>query len=314
MHGSVKHNRAEKKFPFPQQLKKQVQTVSIRVNYRRMVFQIDTKNPGSVQQEAERVYRALYPENDPQFVSSAFQWVVDAFSGRYRDYQAIDASYHDLEHTLQGVLCLVRLLDGRHAAGAVPALSMRTFELALLAMLLHDSGYLKTKTDTVGTGAKYTRHHVQRSLIFTEQLLTEKQFPPVEIQAVQCMIRCTIMNVEVEGIPFPNEQEKIAGYAVGTADLLGQMAAPDYLEKLPRLSLEFAESTRAGAAPSPAEIEEGTRSLLQNTPQFWKNYVLPKITRDFGGLYRFLNDPFPDGPNPYMEQIEANLQRLKEII
>ena len=38
----------------------------------------------------------------------------DWFGGTYRDYQAIDAHYHDLEHTMQGVLCMARLLRGRH--------------------------------------------------------------------------------------------------------------------------------------------------------------------------------------------------------
>jgi hypothetical protein len=279
-----------------------------------MLSEIDTKDSASVRKEVEALYRAIYPEGDPEFVLSAFGWVVDSFSGRYRDYQAIDASYHDLEHTLQGALCLSRLFLGRHAAGAKPALSRRTFELALLAILLHDTGYLKKKSDTHGTGAKYTRHHVRRSQFFAEQLLREKQFPPEEIQAVQCMIRCTIMNVEVETIPFRNAQEKIAGCAVGTADLLGQMAAADYLDKLPCLYLEFAEGTLGGNASSPEQIEEGTQGLLRNTPRFWEEYVRPKITRDFGGLHQFLNHPYPDGPNPYMQRIEANLRRLKETL
>jgi len=34
--------------------------------------------------------------------------------------------------------------------------------------------------------------------------------------------------------------------------------------------------------------------------------------RDFGGLHRFLNDPYPSGPNPYFQRIEANLERLRQ--
>jgi hypothetical protein len=42
--------------------------------------------------------------------------------------------------------------------------------------------------------------------------------------------------------------------------------------------------------------------------------VLPKINNDFEGLYRFLNQPYPDGANPYMQRIEQNLRRLDEKI
>jgi hypothetical protein len=40
--------------------------------------------------------------------------------------------------------------------------------------------------------------------------------------------------------------------------------------------------------------------------------VLPKINGDFRGLYRFLNDPYPDGPNDYLRRIEANIARLRQ--
>jgi hypothetical protein len=51
--------------------------------------------------------------------------------------------------------------------------------------------------------------------------------------------------------------------------------------------------------------------LMQKTPVFWEKYVKTKINRDFLGLYRALNDPYPDGPNPYIERIEANMARLR---
>jgi hypothetical protein len=29
------------------------------------------------------------------------------------------------------------------------------------------------------------------------------------------------------------------------------------------------------------------------------------------GAYRFLNDPYPDGPNYYIDRIESNIARLR---
>jgi hypothetical protein len=40
--------------------------------------------------------------------------------------------------------------------------------------------------------------------------------------------------------------------------------------------------------------------------------VLPKINNDFGKLYVFLNEPYPNGPNPYLQAIERNLKRIRE--
>jgi hypothetical protein len=39
-----------------------------------------------------------------------------------------------------------------------------------------------------------------------------------------------------------------------------------------------------------------------------------KLDRDFGAMHRFLNDPYPSGPNQYMERIEANMERLKRTL
>ena len=51
--------------------------------------------------------------------------------------------------------------------------------------------------------------------------------------------------------------------------------------------------------------------LMRKTPFFWDNFAKIKLERDFLGLHRFLNDPYPDGPNPYIERIEANIARVR---
>jgi hypothetical protein len=50
---------------------------------------------------------------------------------------------------------------------------------------------------------------------------------------------------------------------------------------------------------------------MQKTPMFWENYVRNKINREFMGVYRFLNHPYPDGPNYYIDRIESNIARLR---
>jgi hypothetical protein len=272
---------------------------------------VDTKDPTAVESEVQASYAAMFGGADRLFVSRAFSWATNCFTGNYRDYQPIDARYHDFEHTLQGTLCMVRLLHARQMVSAHPVLHQRMFKLGLLAILLHDTGYLKKRDDTEGTGAKYTLIHVNRSTEFAATLLGEQGFDSTDIQAVQNMIRCTGVNVDLKAIPFQDELERIVGFALGTADLLGQMAAEDYIEKLPILFQEFAESYQYSADKiNPRAMFSSVEDLLQKTPFFWEKYVKARITTDFKDLYLYLNNPYPDGPNFYVNRITANVDRL----
>ena len=126
------------------------------------------------------------------------------------------------------------------------------------------------------------------------------------------MICCTGVNLDLAAINFGGDLERKTGFALGTADLLAQMAANDYVEKLPMLYSEFAESARFyDGKMEPIGHFTSALDLMQKTPAFWEYYVLPKINQDFEGLYRLLNDPYPDGPNYYLKRIEANMDRLR---
>jgi hypothetical protein len=255
----------------------------------------------------------MFPEGDRFFVSRVFALAIECFSGNYADYQAIDARYHDFEHTLQGTLCMTRLLHAWQFANGQHPITERLFQLGILGILLHDTGYLKKRDDLEGTGAKYTTTHVNRSADFAGQLLSEKGFSSTDIAAVQSMIRCTGVNTRLGDIPFPGEQEKMVGFALATADLLGQMAADDYVDKLPILYSEFAEAAHYdGNGHNFVSGFKGVDDLIRRTPGFWSDFVLPKLERDFRGLYRYLNDPYPHGPNEYVRRIEASMDRIRQ--
>ena len=273
---------------------------------------INTRQPRLVEAEIRAAYLAMFPDADRKFIRTIFQWAADCFEGRYKDYQPIDAHYHDMEHTMQGSLCMSRLLWNRHDTNAEPRLTRRMFELGMLAILMHDTGYLKKKDDTEGTGAKYTLTHVDRSIEFAGELMLGQDYPVEDILAVQNMIRCTGVNVKLDTIQFQDQLERVVGFALGTSDLLGQMAAPDYVDKLPILYLEFAEAARYNEGKMKAGgFFASAEDLMQKTPLFWEKYVQQKISREFLGLFQFLNVPYPDGRNSYIEQIDANIARLR---
>jgi len=275
---------------------------------------VNTKDPVAVEVEVQTAYLALFPSGDPKLVPRIFGWVVDGFMGGRPDYLPIDAAYHDLEHTLQGTLCLNQILRTRHQSGAHPPVPKRLFELGILAIFLHDIGYLKRTDDKDGTGAKYTATHVHRSAEFAAALMTEKGYPALDILAVRNMIQCTGVDASLGRIGFQNEAERTVGLALGTADLLGQMAAEDYVEKLPVLYSEFAEAAQfTKDKASIVGMFSSAQDLVRKTPTFWE-YTKNRLTRDFGGMYRFLNDPYPFGPNHYLERIEANVERIRQLL
>jgi len=280
-----------------------------------MILSVATKDPTAVEMHVQSVYLALFPEGDRLFVPRAFGLAIECFTGHYSDFQAVDARYHDFEHTLQGTLCMARLLHGWHYANGNCPITERLFQLGIIGILLHDTGYLKKRDDINGTGAKYTTTHVSRSAEFAGRLLNERGFSQADIAAVKSMIRCTGVDTRLNDIPFPGEYEKLVGFALATSDLLGQMAADDYVDKLPILYSEFAEAARFdGDRPGFVAGFKGVDDLIRRTPKFWSDFVLPKLERDFRGLYRFLNDPYPDGPNEYIRHIEANMDRIRQQV
>jgi hypothetical protein len=277
-----------------------------------MFGRADRLDATTVEMEVQAAYLEMFPGGDSFYIPRVFAWAIDCFTGNFRGYQAIDTKYHNFEHTLQATLCMMRVLHRRHRAGAEPILTQRLFELGLLAVLLHDTGYLKKKGDDSGTGAKYTLTHVNRSSEFAEEFLARKRFKRAEIHTVQHIIRCTGLNADLTAIPFQNELEKLLGCALGTGDLLGQMAAPDYPDKLAVLYEEFVEAAAFSGGKMPAGGFASAEDLLRKTPAFWERYVLPKISGDFRSLYRFLEDPFPGGPNEYVQRIEANVAAIRQ--
>jgi hypothetical protein len=274
-----------------------------------MFPKVDTKDPQAVAAVARTTLRQLHPQSSPAVIDKLFRDIEDIFSGRYLDYLPLDMRYHDYEHTLQAALCLIQLLEGRSRAGATPGLNARHFEIAIAAVLLHDTGYLKLHSDRGGTGAKYTFVHVIRSCAFAASYLPTVGFSNIEVDAVESAIQCTGPRNDIAHIKFAGEIERFLGSALASADFLGQMAAPDYVDELPFLFAEFEESDNFYHVPLEKRVFRSVSDLVAKTPRFWERFVLPRISDDYRGVYRFLAEPYPGGPNAYVEAVERNLAR-----
>lgn len=263
----------------------------------------------------QQTFGTHFSAESPDFIDRVVDRVGDLFAGRYPGYQASDTAYHDFTHTCEATVAAVRILDGHLRSGTPPALSHRDFELMVVASLLHDSGFIKEDGDDEGTGAKYTVTHVQRSGQFTAKFLKEFDVTADEIRLVQLAIECTGVMVDVDSLPFKDGRERFMGSVVGSGDMLGQMAAPDYPEKLDGLYREFAEAAHyPGAQGSGINTYESAGDLMKRTRSFYEEHVRGMLDSQWGGVHQVLTHHFPEGQNEYFQSIDTNLERIDRML
>jgi hypothetical protein len=262
--------------------------------------------------------RATYQENyhdyNVEIVESVLKDVMDLFAGKKKGFLKCDTGYHDLLHTLQVIPPFIGIIDGRNKSQSMPKISKEVFDLGIIAVLLHDTGYIKTEDDIEGTGGKYTFLHIERSINFAEHYLSQRGFEKKQISGVRNIIMCTGVIVNYDELPFHSEEERIAGYALGTADLLGQMSADDYPEKLLLLYREFEESYHYEGMErlrkKGIKIFRSADDLIRNTPSFYEVEVKKRFQK-MGSLHQYLTYHFRGSRNYYTDAIEENIRKLK---
>jgi hypothetical protein len=270
---------------------------------------IDTRTPVAVSSHAQAVFAELgWPESAP-LIKQLFTGVSRAFAGGYPGYLPLDMRYHNYEHTLQAAVCVVDILRGRRRAGAQPDLVRRDAELTLMAVLLHDSGFLKQEDDAGGTGAKYTFVHERRSCDFARRYLPAVGASADEIEDICSAIRCTGPRNRISAQSFRRPEANVIACILVTADYLAQMSAPDYPDKLPLLFREFQEAFEHEGIPPEKRPYRNVLDLFQKTPAFWHKLVLPMLETEAHAQIHFL--AITGQPNPYIGAVEANLAEIQ---
>ncbi|EAW37021.1 Npun_R2479 family HD domain-containing metalloprotein [Lyngbya sp. PCC 8106] len=166
-----------------------------------------------------------------------------------------DAPYHDLEHTVLVTLAGLEILRGKQMnEGSV---SPQDWLNTIVSLLCHDIGYCKgiCRADRLEKGryvigadqqtiylssettdASLTPYHVDRGQLFALETLS--RFNLININTIQ-------HNIELTRFPVPagKKYQDTCSYAslVRAADLIGQLADPNYLTKMTRLFREFEE-------------------------------------------------------------------------
>lgn len=233
------------------------------------------------------------------------------FMGNFPPYQAGDTAYHDLEHTCQVTLCWDRMFQNLRRHYPQFPVAFTDYLLGIAACLLHDTGYLKKNYDPMGTGAKFALIHENRGCRIADEFLSTLRWPGTAIAVVQRLIAATGPRAIIEAMDYDSPTERRLAQMLATADFLAQMADPRYLDKIPALFSEMEELDKLRGLSPEERPFPNLQALVSSTPAFWHKVVLPKLKRDYANAYQLLNDPFPDGPNAYLQHAEANIRALQ---
>jgi hypothetical protein len=205
------------------------------------------------------------------------------------------------------LLVTAKLIHGAFLNGIV--FEKRDVTLGLISALMHDTGYIQAVEDDTGTGAKYTVCHIQRSIEFMKKYFHDNGFPPEYVPICSNILRCTGLDVRIAEIKFQSREHEILGKILGTADLIGQMANENYLEKLPFLYHEFKE----GGVPGYTDEYD----LLKKTPAFWE-MVKERFVTELGHVDLYLRDYlrvlWGINQDLYRQAIDRNIERLQSFL
>jgi len=291
-------NRKDKK---PQKLARQVSNREIR-----RIFEGGTDaNP---LEEMQVILAAIIPDCPENFLERVHKDMNGIFSGQLRGFRESQVKYHDLRHTRNVALASLRLFHGLHCDGIT--LPADVILLGMVCAYFHDTGMLLTVRDAAPSGAAYLKNHEERSIAFIRQYLYDHGYPTAYVDNCASIINCTNLTTAPENMTFESEEIEIAGFVLGTADILAQMADRYYLESLPLL---YMEQQDAGI-----QQHRSSLALMRQTTTFYHDVIERRLFHDFKETCRFMRTHFRErwqlDRNLYMDFIERNIKYLEDVL
>ncbi|WP_176329697.1 Npun_R2479 family HD domain-containing metalloprotein [Thioflexithrix psekupsensis] len=201
-------------------------------------------------EQLEQAYRRNYG------ASEAASGSIIAWAGRMalEHFANSDALYHNMEHTIMVTCVGQEILRGKHIRDG--GVSHRDWLNFIISLLCHDIGHIRgiCRADSHGryatglggefvtlpegaTDAAMSPYHVDRGKLFVRERFGGHPIIDAEIIAA---------NIELTRFPVPDNRDHQSTHSypalIRAADLIGQLADPHYLRKLPALFYEFEET------------------------------------------------------------------------
>lgn len=264
------------------------------------------------------IFAVRYPGYDFSILNKIYSDFAALYRGQLSGFLACDTTYHDIQHVLDVSLAMARLVDGYDSQHAESEqLGPDNAVLGMIVALFHDSGYIRREGETdIQHGAEYTKIHVSRSAQFMAEYLPSVGREDI-VELAGKLVHFTGYEYTPDQIDVSDSKLRTLGGLVGTADVIAQMADPEYLEKCrDRLYPEFAlGGLTHQLLPDGSEVVlyDSAEDLLRKTPEFIKSTINNRLDAHFGGLYHYVEAHF-NGRNLYMEALENNCRHLEQLI
>lgn len=165
-----------------------------------------------------------------------------------------DAPYHDMNHTISVTLLGQEILKGKHLKEG--GVSPKDWLHFVISLLCHDIGFVRgvcrndrddhyvinAEQETVtlppgATDASLAPYHIERGKIFVAERFADN---------LQINVETICANIEYTQFPVPDTNMVVLGNdypaLVRAADLIGQLADPNYMRKITGLFMEFEET------------------------------------------------------------------------
>lgn len=268
---------------------------------------VDMDNPHAVYAQMKTVIHLFIREFDFTCIQKVFIDILRLFHGEYPGYRACNTRYHNLKHTTDALMAMVRLIHGAWLSGI--RFRKTNISLSIITTLMHDTGYIQKREENQGTGGQYTLVHVQRSVDFMKSYFARNGYSSQSFNQCAAMLNCTGFHTRTGDIVFPDQETELLGKMLGTADLTGQIADRDYIRKLPFLYKEFEE---AGI-----DVYHSEEDLMEKTVDFFQT-TRERLSLELDSADRFFRPHFREhygiDKNLYAVDMENNLQHLKYLL
>ncbi len=258
--------------------------------------------------QIRRITQSIY--NDcPERLEVIYRDVKDLYDGKWPEYEACEVGYHTFHHVQEVAIATAYMIAGWNKAENKP-IPLELYLCGIAASLFHDAGYIKDKGDKEGRGGKFSFTHEGRSANMAREYLKRHNWPERSIEIVPEMIMLTDFKVYPAPSEIFTELERAVAQIVASADLLAQMADPNYIEHLNDL---FEEMQEAYEFTGEEELKRrgikrfsSVEDMKEKTLDFFEYTVVPRF-KALGSMYHYINYLFPIPRNPYVESIIANL-------
>ncbi|MGB5245326.1 MAG: hypothetical protein WBM54_07795 [Woeseia sp.] len=280
---------------------------------------VQVSSAAAVRNAVRELFATTYPGVPFDKLWLAFYDFERLFTGNYPGYIGCDTTYHDMQHTLDMTLALVRLIAGHdRTMTGEDRLGPERAQMTIITSLFHDSGYIRhaERDRDFKNGAELTLHHVSRSADFLRRYLPDLGLAN-DAAVSSIIVHFTGYEVDLDTIELDDPRDSICGHLLGTADLIAQMADRCYLEKCrDRLYKEFVLGGIAVEHSQPGSYVvryESGNDLLRQTPEFYQQVLSNRLQAKFNRAYRYFEVLF-DGENPYIDAVRANMKHLLRVL